>query len=291
MAFGTSKRTFTDRESFCAACGLDGWKPIVFVMLHMFNDYPHSHFGRPMIYQDYFDWFRKTLDIAKEVHSVNWVFKEHPAAAYYVTRDVDLREIFKGNQSRHVHLLTADADFNARSLRYLAHAVVTCVGTAGLEYATQGIPCILGGESGYSGFGFTMEPKDEGEYTAILRRIDELPRLSSAQIRAAKLTAYFYFCVMESARFYFCPEFTDKEITEGGRDFERRLWQEAAAQFRNMMHVERMRLQVKELGDFIQDPSWFQYVDLRQFPFLGAGRDGSGTEHNLPVARRSLHAR
>jgi hypothetical protein len=145
--------------------------------------------------------------------------------------------------------------------------------------------------SGYSGPDFKVEPEDEKEYGGILKRIDQVPRLSNAQVRAAKATAYFYFCVMESARFYFCPEFTQKELTERSGDFEQRLWREAVAQFRDPKHAERMRKQVKELESFVLDPSWFQYVDLRQFPFLGAGRDGSGPAHNVPVEGVSPSAR
>jgi hypothetical protein len=268
LAFNTSKRTFADRESFCAAYDLDSRKPLVFVMLHAFNDYPHSHFARPMIYQDYYVWFRRTLAIARGVKSVNWVFKEHPAAAHYVTKDVDIREIFQTIRSEHIRLLSADADFNARSLRYLAHAIVTCIGTAGLEYATQGIPCILGGESGYSGFGFTIEPRDVSEYEECLRGIAGLPRLNPEQIRAAKIVAYFYFRVLITVRYHFCPYFDDNELAEWSAEMDDRLWEEAAAQFHDAEHVRQMREQVQELSRFVLDPSWTQYVDLHQHPFL-----------------------
>ena len=49
-------------------------------------------------------------------------------------------------------------------MRYLADAIITCISTAGLEYSAQGIPCVLGGEGGYSGLGFTIKPNDVGEY-------------------------------------------------------------------------------------------------------------------------------
>ena len=78
VAFDHSKRLFKTGEDFCLHFGLDPAKRLVFVMLHSFNDWPRSHFDRPMIYRDYCDWFEKTLDIAKTVDSVNWVFKEHP---------------------------------------------------------------------------------------------------------------------------------------------------------------------------------------------------------------------
>jgi hypothetical protein len=123
--------------------------------------------------------------------------------------------------------------------------------------------------SGYSGPDFKVEPEDEKEYGGILKRIDQVPRLSDEQVKAAKVTAYFFFCVMEGARFYLCPYFTDKEISEWDRKLRERLWREAGVRFHDIEHLERLRRQVSELEDFVRDPSWTQYVDLRQFPFLG----------------------
>jgi len=225
-----------------------------------------------MIFQDYYWWFLRTLEIAQEIPWINWVFKEHPAAGYYVTKDVDLGRLFQGIRSDNVRFMDRRADFNARSIAHLAHAIVTCVGTAGLEYSTLGIPCILGGESGYDGLGFTVEPKDEEEYAACLKRIDTLERLSEWQIKAAKVVAYFFFCVMESARFHFSPRFTDTEISEWNNNLESRLWKETAEGFTDENSVKLMKAQIEDLSRFILDNSWTQYVDLRQFPHFENSR-------------------
>lgn len=178
--------------------------------------------------------------------------------------------------------LRSDADFNGGSVRHLAHAIVTCIGTAGLEYATRGIPPVLGGESAYSGFGFTIEPGNLREYEECLRGIAGLPRLSTEQIRAAKLVAFFYFCVMESARYYFCPYFSDREVSEWNALRDNRFWKEVADQFRDAEHVQKMRGQVEELSRFVRDPGWRQYVDLRQFPFLQDGVSAAGVVDLAP---------
>jgi predicted RNA binding protein YcfA (HicA-like mRNA interferase family) len=274
LAFDPRKRTFKTRQDFCTAYGLDDSRPVVFVLLHTFNDYPHSHFARPMIFQDYYHWFQRTLEIAREIRSVNWVFKEHPAAAYYITRDLELRSAFSGIREKNVLFLPSDADFNGRSVGNLAHAILTCIGTSGLEYATLGIPCVLGGDSQYSGLGFTLEPRDAGEYTEILHGIDRLERLQPEQIKAAKVTAYFYFCIMESARFHFCPHFSIKEISEWDAERSERLWQAAASGLRDESHRERLRRQIEELGDFVTDAARTQYVNLQQFPFLQGPESG-----------------
>lgn len=267
-AFNPSKRTYSDRRWFCLDHGLDPVKPIAFVMLHAFNDYPHSHFAKPMIFQDYYEWFVRTLELAGEVKSANWIFKEHPAADHYITKDVDLKRVFREFKYDNVRFLDRQADFNARSIPHLAHAILTCVGTAGMEYSPFGIPCILGGESGYSGLGFTIEPKDQEEYAACLRGIASLAQLNQWQIRAAKVVAYFFFCVMESAVYHFCPRFADREISEWNGECERRLWMEAARRFADEDSMRLMKTQIEDLSRFILDRAWTQYVDLKQFPFL-----------------------
>jgi hypothetical protein len=95
VAFDHSKRLFKSHEEFCLHFGLDPAKKLVFVMLQCFNDWPRSLFARPMIYRDYCDWFEQTLEIAKTVDSVNWVFKEHPSAEMYPTEDLDLNTVFE----------------------------------------------------------------------------------------------------------------------------------------------------------------------------------------------------
>ncbi len=268
MAFDPKKKTYTTPEEFCTAYELDGGLPIVFVMLHAFNDYPHSHFGKPMVFQDYYWWFRNTLSIAERNTKVHWVFKEHPSNWRYVTRDLNLHQMFADIHRRNIRLLPYDADFNAKSIIHIAHAVVTCVGTAGLEYSAHGIPCVLAGESGYDGFGFTHEPQTQEEFRKVLLSIEKLQRLTPEQVVRAKLVAYFFLCVIETSRYHFCPIFTDREVMEWTEKSDSRFWKEASEAFTNPAPVAQMREQVHDLSGFILDGSRTQYYDLRQFPFL-----------------------
>ena len=262
VAFSMQRRLFEDHQSFCEAYDLDNSKPVVFVMLHAFNDYPHSHFLKPMLFQDYYDWFVQTLEIARTVTSVNWIFKEHPAAArFYVTKDLDLAKIFSKERSRHIKFLSGDADFNARSLQYVAHALVTCIGSAGLEHATFGVPCILAGASQYSGFGFTIEPATRADYAATLTSINEIDRLDREQIERAKIVAYFFFHAMLNTRYYFCPEFSKEYVMVWNESSEHRLWREATAALRDVAQVAKMKKQAYGLMRFITDDSQTQYIE------------------------------
>lgn len=264
LAFDQGKRTFRSKEEFCHYFDLDPAKKNVFVMLHAFNDHPHSHFAKPMIFQDYYDWFEQTLEIAKTVNSVNWIFKQHPAAEFYPTKDVTLDTLFERVCHSNIRFLNYRADFNARSLQYVADAIVTCIGTAGLEYSCLGIPCVLAGESPYSGFAFTTEPQDAAEYEEQLRHIHELQRLNESQIKTAKIVMFFQLSMMQGAPYLFCPYYDYRQIKEIRADD---LWQDAA-ELMKKGDKAKMKRQVSTLSDFIRNPSYTQYINLEKYGFM-----------------------
>lgn len=264
LAFNRNKRFYESREEFCRAYGLDPSKKTAFVMLHAFNDHPHSHFARPLAFQDYFDWFEQTLEIARTVDSVNWVFKEHPAAALYPVKDVDLHAMFAGAPKSNIVFLDADADFNALSIRFLADAIVTCLGTAGMEYACVGIPCLLAGESPYSGFGFTMEPETADGYEAALRALDRVGRLAPEQIKAAKIVMYFELPMMHSVRYQFCPKYDYRQIVQ---ITPAQVLADTAEWIRRADESAQVR-QLGLLSEFLNSRERTQYIDLDSHPFM-----------------------
>ncbi len=270
-AFDPDKKIYKDSASFCEDYGLNPNKPIVFVMLHAFNDYPNSHFSSKTYFNDYFDWFLKTLEYAKQNTEVNWVFKEHPAAKYYKTKDADLESIFECSEPKgNICFLGSEASFNTISLRFLAHALVTCLGRAGLEYTTLGVPCVLGAKCMFDGFGFTTEPKTLDEYKQCMLSIHKLDRLNEVQIRAAKVVSFFVMRIMDKAVYHFCPEMSQQKIMEWNPEAELSFWKEAGDNFDDVVKVRNMREQIQELGEFISNPSRTQYVNLKQYPFLNA---------------------
>jgi hypothetical protein len=268
VAFDKTKKMYQNRDSFCNNYGLDPSKPIVFVMLHAFNDYPHSHFRRRMIFTDYYHWFINTLQIAKQVRSVNWIFKQHPVdEKYYKTQDLNLKQLFQQIREDNILLFSSDEDFNAQSIRFLADVLITCIGTAGMEYSAYGIPCILGGESPYSGFGFAIEPEDRAQYETYLQHIHDIPKLTDQQVKTAKTVAYLYFCAIMGSRYHFCPYFDDNQLFNWADESECRLWSEAAQILRTGTTLELIKKQIYDIGNFIQDPLRTQYIDQKDFCF------------------------
>jgi hypothetical protein len=258
-----NKKVYEDRTEFCQAYGLAIEKPIVFVMLHAFNDWPHRA-GKKMLFQDYYRWFAHTMEVIREVKEVNWVIKEHPAAVqFYRTKDLDVKAHLSSFVGPTIAHLGADADFSTASVLNLAHAIVTGVGTAGLEFASFGIPCVLAAEGAYSGFGIAEQPSTVEEYDRLLQRIRTLDVLSEDRIFAAKLVAYFYFKLMNDEPYYFCPEVEMSRLHSHVVDYELEFWQAAAGMFQDEESRAMLTAQARILGEFVADANQTQYWNTR----------------------------
>lgn len=181
------KNLYTCPEAFCHDVGLDPQKPCVFVMLHSLTDDPHVH--EQTVFDDFYDWLMQTLEIAREVTDVNWVFKEHPLIGLYPD-DIDRVGLFRILNCEHIIFLDENASFDSASLPHIAHAIVTCAGTAALEYTAQGVPGILAGRNHYAGHGLCEEPESLAEYTAVLQAIRHVAR--PHEQRQSKALVMFY---------------------------------------------------------------------------------------------------
>lgn len=190
LAYDPDKRLFNNRIEFAEAYNVNVNQRNVFIMLHAFTDHPHSHF-RHMLFQDYFCWFKETLDFARSHTHVNWIFKEHPSSKYYPTYDVNLQEMFSVNDE-HIVFISKDTSFNSLSLVNVADVVLTVLGTAGVEFAAMaGIPTVIAGDTFYDGFGFTLEPKSKKEYFELLKQVHKIPKLTKEQQYMAKMVLLY----------------------------------------------------------------------------------------------------
>lgn len=182
------KKTYLTKLEFNKSYKLESDKQNVFVMLHAFNDMPH-HFDNSL-YLDYYRWFIETLKIAKQVTNVNWIFKEHPNSDMY-PNDSNLNGIFELCDSANITFIGKDYNFSSNSIQYLADSIVTCIGTAGLEYSCLGIPAIIASKNSYSNHGLCYEPKTIKEYETLLKNIPTtIIPLSKEQIEKAKILFY-----------------------------------------------------------------------------------------------------
>jgi hypothetical protein len=218
-AFSASKKKYNRRE-LLAELKLDDNLPVVGIMSHIFADAPHSHAW--MMYDDYFEWLCRTLELIKPFKTVNWLVKEHPSLRYYAPKHT-VKDAYDRICRNADHIKIVPEDLNTASLLNIVDVIVTVRGTAGLEFSNFGIPCILTGESPYSGLDFTIEPSDTEKYEALLCRIESIHRLSDDQIRRAHF-ATFLINSLFRVNCCFVPDMPAvfwKEIDEG------RVWEQA----------------------------------------------------------------
>jgi hypothetical protein len=191
-AFSPDKKLYSTRQEFFDDYPrLDPGKRNVFVMLHAMNDDPHVQTQH--LFRDYYDWFATTLKFAKEDRQVNWIFKQHPMIKFYPD-DSNLHGLFDMiDPESPIVYIDEEVPFNQASVPMLADAIVTCAGTAGLEFAAFGIPAIIAAGNSYSGFGICLEPKSRDEYLETLRRAASIERLDKEQVERAKILFYLIY--------------------------------------------------------------------------------------------------
>ena len=202
-AFSKDNKYYHDRHSFNRDYGLDPKKKNVFVMLHAFNDHPHSHF-KWMIFKDYYDWFIETLRFASKNDKINWIFKQHPSIRFYTTKDVDFDSLFS-NTPKNIVYISENSQMDTRSLVYCADLVVTCLGSAGFELpAMAGISSLTAGDNSYTGLGFALEPKSKDQYFEILGDLHTIERLTPEQQKRAQ-AAYMFIHHFSRVEMSACP--------------------------------------------------------------------------------------
>lgn len=278
LAYKSDKTTYTRREDFGRDYGLDPAKKNVFVMLHAFNDYPHTY--GLMVHQDFYHWFIHVLEVAKRNRDVNWIFKNHPYEKYYPT-DVNVGAMFAEVKEAHIRYMPAEVNFNTSSLRYIGDAVITCLGTAGLEYSGFGIPCILAARCWYSGLGFTREPRNREEFERELMNIARLAPLTKEQVLAARVMAYFTFEAMNQLKFPDPFQTIATYDLDEGKTFTTDKMFEAILSHRAKSTAAEKQAYMTALYEFIRTPQWSQFVDFERHPQLRGALHG-----NAPTAAR-----
>jgi len=182
-------RAQVDREAICAGFGWDPNKPIVGVYASNWFDWPHQ-LGM-LNFADFLDWTQVTVDVAKEVEEVNWLFKPHPAEAWFggaALADI-MRDMQVGSNIR-----LTETKWNAAKVMQSIDALVTYHGTAGIEFAGQGGAVLLPDRGKYDTSGFALLATSRDDYVAKLRRTwwKEIDREEVR--RRAEVFAGWWFC-------------------------------------------------------------------------------------------------
>jgi Capsule polysaccharide biosynthesis protein len=184
------KRT-TTRQMIVQELGLDDEKPIAMIMPHAFSDANHA--DKWMIYDTYFEWYKRVLELTASIPNVNWVVRTHPSSHMY--NEVGVGESF-AKQYPHVRVLRSD--IQTSSVFGFADAVLTVRGTAGLEALYFGVQPILSGAVWYDSLPGIVSCRSEAKLVQALRHISKRKPIETdnaeTATRRTDVARAIYFC-------------------------------------------------------------------------------------------------
>src|SRR5262249_31099882 len=185
FGYGGGKREESG-ESLAQRLALDPTKKTCCIMSHALIDAPHCL--PDLLFDDYYQWLDATLAFAARTPTINWLVRQHPY------------EIFVGQNKNFDNFVRPYVDKSAvtvvpndvttSSLFSCVDVLTTGIGSAGIEFASVGIPCIYAGKPYYAECPFVIRPPNKRAYFEALAGIPNLRRLTSDQIKLAKETAY-----------------------------------------------------------------------------------------------------
>ena len=193
-----NKKLYTPQE-LADKLVVDKGKKVAVVFAHMFWD--ATFFGGNNIFKDYYDWFINLLKAANENKNINWVIKLHPANSVKAKRDnykgkhKELAAIFDilGKIPDHIKIIPSGSDINTFSLFPFMDYCLTVRGTIGIEASCMGVTTLTAGEGRYDKLGFTYDFNSQHKYLETLKRLENLPKISSEQVELACRYAYGVF--------------------------------------------------------------------------------------------------
>jgi hypothetical protein len=170
--------------------GWDRSKPIIAVYATTWYDFPRTQ--GLTAYLDFFHWIKATLSVAKEFDQVNWMFKPHPAEAFYVKpRSPGLPALVEAANRPHIRI--APPEWKGRTVIEAVDGIVTCHGTVGVEAAWLGKPVLAANLGWYGHLGFVVACSDAEDYERRLRSEWWRPWNAEEASRRAALFAGWFF--------------------------------------------------------------------------------------------------
>jgi hypothetical protein len=269
LAFGVA--TDITRESLCERFGWDPKTPIVILMANTLTDGVFTN--RWKLFRDNFTFIDRTVQAMPGISTVNWLIKSHPSDVKNQVK-VTGRDVYEKWAGDCPHVQFYPNEWGGRPLFGIVDAVITSHGSPGVEYSCFGIPCVLGGESLYSGRGFTHEPQTRDEYFELLKNIHTLSPLNREQVERAKAFAYLYL-ILSRVEVEFLPEVS----VHAGYDDERYLM-DAAAQLTKIDPLRHklgrmLRIQIEDGHRHLLNYDWVGLDALHDRPRpRSAGKEG-----------------
>jgi hypothetical protein len=182
-AYASDKRHMTKKE-IVDANRWDSSRKIIVVLAHVFCDAPHS--APNLVFRDYEDWLVQTCSRLSSNVNVNYLVKEHPSASLY--NEQGLTERILEKHGLKTKMLTPH--INTRSLFEWVDAVITCGGTAAMEFPCHGVPVLVAAEPPNYFEPYIVYTKTRDDYNAELDRIHKYCPLNANDQRRARAILY-----------------------------------------------------------------------------------------------------
>lgn len=159
-------------------------KPIILIAAHIFRDAPHAYPNN--FFQDYEEWLAETCKELIRNNEVDFIIKEHPSSDLY--DELGTIEGILDRLGCRDKLIPKNIKTN--SLFKIADCLITCGGTAGMEFVYNNVPVLLSASPPYSKFGFTVNSDSLNQYKENIKNIHKIPKPSSKQRSTALALLY-----------------------------------------------------------------------------------------------------
>lgn len=177
-------KSMTSKVGLQNTFGLDARKKIVLVMAHVFSDAPHAY--PETIFQDYRHWLISTCLMLNANPNIEFLIKEHPSSSLY-DEEGKIETILEKLSFKDKIL---KKDINTASLFSAVDYIVTCGGTAAMEFAAEGVPVVAASKPPYWEMGFCTVATSLDHYESILANIHEMIPLNEVARANALLSLY-----------------------------------------------------------------------------------------------------
>ena len=174
------------KEELINIMSLNPEKPIILVAAHIFSDAPHAN--NDLIFKDFYEWLLVTCSELKKNNDLNFVIKEHPTSNLYG----ESNKTFEALEKLSLEKKLLPNNIKTNSLFNLVDVLITCGGTAAMEFAYYGVPNLIASKPPYYKFGFSDISESRTEYINKLKTVHEKRKLSTSQRKNAIAMLYTF---------------------------------------------------------------------------------------------------
>ena len=164
-------------------------KKTVLIAPHAFSDAAHVN-GNSFIFQDFYEQLKETLLFIKnrKIPNILWIVRPHPTSAYYNEQGIVENLVKKINDKK---IINCPKQVSTKEILNMSDLVITGKGTIGLEAASCGKFVINAADCLYSGFGFSLDPKNKNEYFKNIQNVIKIKKLKNKNIFLAQCILYY----------------------------------------------------------------------------------------------------